>query len=64
MFHEFSLEKHHSTFVNIRIYCFECPSCFRLQLQGEATYQKKLDVKTFLFSSSNRGTDAMVGKAV
>ena len=32
---------------------------FRLQLQGYGTYQKKLDVKTFLFGSSNRGTQKM-----
>ena len=57
-----SFEKHHSIFVNIRIYCFECPSRFRLQLQGEGTYQKKLDVKTFLFSSSNRGTQRCNGR--
>ena len=39
----------------LRFFCFECPSCFRLQLQGEGTYQKKLDVKTFPFDSSTRG---------
>ena len=66
-FHEFSsFEKHHSIFVNICIYCFECPSRFRLQLQREGTYQKKLDVKIFLFSSVviGRHKDAMVGKAI
>ena len=48
-----SFEKHHSIFVNIHIYCFEYPSRFRLQLQGEGTYQKKLDEKTFLFSTED-----------
>ena len=41
----------------ISIYCLECLSHFQLQLQGEGTYKiKKLHVKTFLFSSTNRGT--------
>ena len=56
-----SFEKH-SSFVNIHVFCFECPSRFWLQLQGEGTYQKKLDVKTFLFSSSNRGTQRYNGR--
>ena len=56
---DISFEKHNSIFTNIRIYCFECPSRFQLQLQGVGTCQKKLDVKTFLFSSSNRGTQKM-----
>ena len=56
-----SFEKH-SIYVNIRIFCFECPSRFRLQLQGEGTYQKKLNIKTFLFSSSNRGTQRCNGR--
>ena len=59
---DISFEKHNSIFTNIRIYCFECPSRFRLQLQGEGTYQKKLDVKTFLFSSSNRETQRCNGR--
>ena len=29
---------------------------FPTQLQGERKYKKNLDVKTFLFGSSNRGT--------
>ena len=35
-------------------FCFECASRFRLQFQGEGKYKKKLDVKTFFFSDSNR----------
>ena len=38
------------------VFYHECPSRFQLQLQGEGTYQKKLNVKTFPFSSSNRET--------
>ena len=46
-------------------FCFECPSRFGLQLQGEGIFQKKLDVKTFLFSSSYREPQKYkVGKAV
>ena len=59
---DISFEKHNSIFTNIRIYCFECPSRFQLQLQGVGTCQKKLDVKTFLFSSSNRGTQRCNGR--
>ena len=62
---DLSFEKHHSIFINICIYCFECPSCFRIQLQGEGTYQKKLNREfTLLFSSSRGHKDAMVRKAV
>ena len=44
-------------------FAFECPSRFGLQLQGEGTYQKKLDVKTFLFcSSSNMDTQRCNGR--
>ena len=43
------------------------PEC-RLLIQGEGTYEKKLDTKTFPFSGSNRRTqrckDAMVGKII
>ena len=44
-------EMKNSIFVKIR---FEYPSRFRLQLQGEGSYQTKLDIKTFFFSRSNR----------
>ena len=46
----------------IRKFCFECLSRFWLQPQGEGIYQKKLDVKTFLFSSSNRETQRCNGQ--
>ena len=58
---DISFEKHNSIFTNIRIYCFECPSRFQLQLQGVGTCQKKLDVKTFLLCSSNRKTQKCKG---
>ena len=50
------------SYLNIRVFCFECPSCFWRQLQGEGTCQKKLDVKTFLFSSSNKETQRCNGR--
>ena len=43
-------------------FCFECPPHFQLQLQREGTYQKKFDVKTFLFSSSNMETQRCNGQ--
>ena len=56
-----SFEKY-SIFKYSWFFCFECPSRFWLQLRGEGTYQKKLDVKTFLSSSSNRETQRCNGR--
>ena len=59
---DISFEKRHPILVNIRIFCLECLSRFQLQLQAEGTYKKKLDVKTFLFSRSDRGTQRCNGR--
>ena len=45
-------------FLSNALFMLRCPLRFELLLQGEDTYQKKLNVITSPLSSSNRGTQS------
>jgi len=51
-----------SYFFQTSLFLLRLPLLFGPLIQGEGTYLKKLEVKTFPFSSSNRGTQRCNGR--